>query len=124
MALHSGRYRTAMRMTEHDSHGCAQMPRRILDAAQLMRIHHIARHANREDVPDTAAKDHFGDNPRIRAGQNRRKGLLALLCRAQPHRRRDIAIAAPVGQIHLITLAQPRQALFHRCQFCHIHRSF
>ena len=49
----------------------------VLDAAQLVIIHHVARNADGEQVSDACREDGLGDDARIGAGKHDGERMLA-----------------------------------------------
>jgi hypothetical protein len=67
------------------------MIRSILDASELMIINDISGYPDHEQIPDPAVENCFRDHPRIRAGDDDRKGLLSVLRRFKPHSLGNVA---------------------------------
>ena len=74
-----GGHRPALGMSQHDEHRRVDMGQSIFDGPDFVGIADVARHANGEDIHQPGVENQFHRNPRIRAGDDRRNGMVGLI---------------------------------------------
>ncbi len=69
----------ALGMTQHDQDGGVDVCQAILDGPDLIRVTHIARDADHEDIHHARIEEPLHRNARIGAGNDRGVGVVALV---------------------------------------------
>lgn len=75
-AMERGLHGAAAGMAEDDDEGRFQMGYGILDGAELVGVDHISSDADGEKLTKTTGKDDFGDDARVRTGDDHSAGRL------------------------------------------------
>ena len=78
LAVQRRAHRAAARVPQHDHKRAAEVRRGILDAAELVVVEHVARHADHEQLAQDGVKNLLRDHARVRAGDHDRPGVLAV----------------------------------------------
>ena len=71
-------------VAQHHDMAAVEVPRRVLDAAQLVMVQHVPRHADDEQVSYARLKDLLRDHPGIGAADHDGIGVLPMLRRVDP----------------------------------------
>lgn len=75
-AMERGLHGAAAGMTKDDDEGRFQMGYGILDGAELVGVDHISSDADGKKLTKTTGKDDFGDDARVRTGDDHSAGRL------------------------------------------------
>lgn len=75
-AMERGLHSAAAGMAKDDDEGRFQMGYGILDGAELVDVDHISSDADGEKLPKTTGEDDFGDDARVRTGDDHSAGRL------------------------------------------------
>lgn len=86
----------------------------VLDAAELVLVHHVAGHANDEQLADARREDSLRDHARVRARQHDGVRVLAFAKRRLAQLRRHVALRMARVQIAGVSLAQALERLICR----------
>lgn len=75
-AMERGLHGAAAGMAKNDDKGRLQMGYGILDGAELVGVDHISNDADGEKLTKTTGEDNFGDDARVRTGDDHSAGRL------------------------------------------------
>ena len=92
-------------MPQHQDQRTVQMRRGIFDAAELVPVQDVARHADHEKLPDAGGKDRLRNHAGVRTGHDDGLGVLTMLGRLHADRGGNIAHSGTV-EITAVARAQ------------------
>ena len=107
-------HRAAVVVPQHQDQRAAQMLRGVLDAAQLVIVDDVARHADHKQLPDPGAEQALRQDAGIGAADHNGIGLLPLLAAFQPQTGGHVAQGRLPGEKGLVSAPELRQRLLGR----------